>query len=111
VALRATFPGSRLVWRTVHPALPILYGSWGKERALNPFAVHALNEGVRSFAADWEIELLDTGRMLQQLIPRGMMRGASMHDAVAGTSDGHHLFPWVHIHLVNLMLNLAATAT
>lgn len=105
--LRLRFPRSRIVWRTAHPTLPQSYGAWGFSRAVNPFAVSALNEAVRAHAAEWGLEVLDTARMLQQLVPRGMLQTANVQNALVGSYDGRHLYPWLHLPLVNLLLNVA----
>ena len=103
--LRATFPRSRIVWRTAHPAGPQRHGALGFSHVVQQQAMHALNEGVRAFAPAWGLELLDTARMLQGLVPTGILSKQSTIGGV-GLWDGLHLHQWVHIPLVNMMLNL-----
>ena len=104
-ALRRRFVHSRIVWRTIHPSNPRRYGSWGSSWGVHPMAIEALNTAVRAFAPEMDLEIVDTGRMLQQLLPRGMLAHAAQHNVV-GTWDGRHLYPWVHVPLLNLLLNL-----
>ena len=103
--LRATFPKSRIVWRTAHPAGPQRHGSLGFSHVVQQQAMHALNEGVRAFAPSWNLELFDTGRMLQGLIPTGILSRQSTIGGV-GLWDGLHLNPWIHVPLINIMLNV-----
>ena len=104
--LRRTFPRSKIMWRTAHPALPIGYGSAGT----HPLAIHALNEAVRAHAPEWDVDIIETAMMLQQLQPRGLLSLGAAH-YVVGTWDGRHLVPFVHVPLVNLLLNVLLQTT
>ena len=108
-ALKDTFPRSRILWRTTHPSDGWKHQNHGQ----NPVSIHALNTAIRAHAAEWGIDILDVGSMMQQLVPRHpmMVRSSRASHAIVGTHDGMHLVPWLNLAVFNLVLNeLWATA-
>ena len=126
--LQATFPSSRILWRTMHPSdswkqqwvraahrpLSVLSPTLkpndriaSPQRGSNPVAIHALNVAIKAHAKEWNIEILDVGSMLQQLVPRRrtLIKTSRGEVSIVGTYDGMHLIGWLNLAVFNLVLN------
>ena len=108
-ALRTEFPGSHIVWRTLHP---------GFKHSITGGVTHMLNGAVKAHAHSMgPLEILDVGDMVETLthdarlapparVEKALLSTFSIPTAAYGTYDGRHLWEWIDYEVFNVILNV-----